>query len=99
MVLPTVISQPGTSLRSLVGAFVLTKLTEGKSPRTIEFYAENLRRFIWYAENHNWPQDILGITQWHIKAFLGYVAMCYIQHSQISLGGLKNNQLFSATKS
>ena len=75
MVLPTVISQPGTSLRSLIGAFVLTKLTEGKSPRTIEFYAENLRRFVWYAENQNWPQDILGITQWHIKAFLGYVAI------------------------
>jgi hypothetical protein len=75
MVLPTVISQPGTSLRSLIGAFVLTKLTEGKSPRTIEFYAENLRRFTWYAENQHWPQDIMGITQWHIKAFLGYVAI------------------------
>jgi len=75
MVMSTVIRQPGTSLRSLIGAFVLTKLTEGKSPRTIEFYSENLRRFIWYAERENWPQDIHGITQWHIKAFLGYVAI------------------------
>ena len=75
MVLATVVSQPGTSLRPLVGAFVLTKLTEGKSPRTIEFYSENLRRFVWYAENQNWPQDIRALTHWHIEAFLGYVAI------------------------
>jgi site-specific recombinase XerD len=74
MFLPIVKSQPGTSLRSLAGAFILTKLTEGKSPRTIEFYAENLRRFLWYAERENWPPDLVDISPWHIKAFLGYVA-------------------------
>jgi site-specific recombinase XerD len=75
MVLPTIITQPGTSLRSLVGAFIITKLTEGKSDRTVESYSENLKRFIWYAESQNWPQNIHEITQWHIKAFLGYVAL------------------------
>lgn len=41
--------KPGTSLRSLVNGFVLTKQTEGKSPRTVEFYSENLKRSYWYA--------------------------------------------------
>lgn len=75
MVLPTITSQPGTSLRSLVGAFIITKLTEGKSDRTVEFHAKNLKRFIWYAEIQNWPENIHEINSWHIKAFLGYVAL------------------------
>ncbi|MFH1031369.1 MAG: tyrosine-type recombinase/integrase [Chloroflexota bacterium] len=74
MVLPAVVNQPGMSLESLVGAFVLSKATEGKSPRTVEFYSENLRRFVWFAEKANWPQGIREINQWHLRAFLGYVA-------------------------
>jgi site-specific recombinase XerD len=66
---------PGTSLKSLVRGFVLTKQTEGKSPRTVEYYRDNLRRFLWYAEKHGWPDDIRLVTEWHIKAFLGYVAI------------------------
>jgi site-specific recombinase XerD len=64
----------GTSLRSLVNGFVLTKQTEGKSPRTVEFYSENLKRFLWYASRQDWPDDIRIITEWHIREFLGYVA-------------------------
>lgn len=75
MVLPTVVNPPGSSLKTLVGAFVLSKLTEGKSPRTIEFYAENLRRFVWYAEASKFPQDIREITIWHLRAFMGYVTI------------------------
>ena len=45
---------PGTSLRSLVAGFVLTKQTEGKSPRTVEYYQENLKRFIWYSNEQGW---------------------------------------------
>ena len=63
-----------TSLKSLVKGFVLTKQTEGKSPRTVEYYRDNLRRFLWYAEKHSWPDDIRLLTEWHIKEFLGYVA-------------------------
>ncbi len=65
---------PGTSLRSLVNGFVLTKQTEGKSPRTVEFYSENLKRFLWYAHKQGWPDDIRMITEWYIREFLGYVA-------------------------
>jgi hypothetical protein len=65
---------PGTSLKSLINGFVLTKQTEGKSPRTVEFYSENLKRFLWYSQRQEWPDDIRMLTEWHIRAFLSYVA-------------------------
>jgi len=65
---------PGVSLRSLVKGFVLTKRTEGKSPRTVEYYEENLRRFLWYADRQSWSDDIRLLTEWQIRDFLGYVA-------------------------
>jgi len=64
---------PGTSLKSLVNGFVLTKQTEGKSPRTVEFYSDNLKRFLWYASKQDWSNDIRMLTEWHIREFLGYV--------------------------
>ena len=67
-------AKPGSSLKCLVNGFILTKQTEGKSPRTVEFYSENLKRFLWYASKHDWPDDIRMITEWHIREFLGYVA-------------------------
>ena len=76
---------PGTSLRSLVSGFVLTKQTEGKSPRTVEFYSENLNRFLWYASKQNWPDDIRMLTEWQIREFLGYVA------NETCRWGLKGN--------
>jgi site-specific recombinase XerD len=63
----------GTSLASLIKGFVLTKQTEGKSNRTVEFYSENLRRFIWYAQKHEFPDDIRFLTEWHFREFLAYV--------------------------
>ena len=64
---------PGTSLSSLVKGFVLTKQTEGKSPRTVEYYGGSLKRFLWYAEQQHWPDDARLITEWNIRDFLGYV--------------------------
>jgi site-specific recombinase XerD len=66
--------QAGRSLKSLVNGFVLTKQTEGKSPRTVEFYSENLKRFLWYASRQGWTDDIRTLTEWHIREFLGYLA-------------------------
>jgi site-specific recombinase XerD len=66
-------SPSGTSLRSLIHGFVLTKQTEGKSQRTVEYYRENLRRFIWYADTKNWSDDIRSLTEWHCREFLAYV--------------------------
>jgi len=63
----------GTSLRSLVRGFILTRQTEGKSTRTVEYYRDNLRRFLWYAEQRGWPDDARLITEWEIRDFLAYV--------------------------
>jgi len=78
-------AQPGTSLKSPVTGFVLTKQTEGKSPRTVEFYSENLKRFLWYAHRQEWPDDIRMLTEWNIREFLGYVA------NETNRWGLKGN--------
>jgi hypothetical protein len=72
----------GTSLKSLVSGFVLTKQTEGRSPRTVEFYSENLKRFLWYVQKAEWSDDIRMISEWDIREFLGYVANG--KHSGIS---------------
>jgi site-specific recombinase XerD len=79
------IAPPGTSLKSLVEGFVLTKQTDGKSPRTVEFYFDNLKRFPWYSQQKQWPDDIRMLTEWNIREFPGYVA------SQTSRWGLEGN--------
>jgi site-specific recombinase XerD len=75
----------GPSLTSLVNGFVLTKRTEGKSPKTLTFYEGNLRRFLWYAQRQGWHDDVRLINEWQIKEFLGYVA------SEAHRWGLKGN--------
>ena len=74
VVLTRLTTASGTSLTSLVDGFVLTKQTEGKSPRTVEYYRDNLKRFLWYAQRQHWPDDIRFLTEWQIREFLGYVA-------------------------
>ena len=76
---------PGTSLKSLINGFILTKQTDGLSPRTVEFYAEHLKRFLWYSSQKQWSDDIRVLTQWDIREFLGYVA------NETNRWGLKGN--------
>ena len=78
---------PGTSLKSLVNGFVLTKQTEGKSPRTVEFYSDNLKRFLWYASKQGWSDDIRMLTEWHIREFLGCLA--HEKASPVDIMGLR----------
>lgn len=61
-----------TSLGSLVKGFTLTLRTDCKSPRTVEYYEANLRRFLWYAGQNEWSEDARLITDWHIREFLAY---------------------------
>jgi len=61
-----------TSVRSLIKGFVLTQRTDCKSARTVEYYETNLRRFLWYAEQQEWLDDVRLITEWHIRNFLAY---------------------------
>lgn len=75
----------GTSIKSLVKGFILTKQTEDKSPRTVEYYQENLNRFLWYAERENWSDDARFLNEWHIREFLSYVA------TETHRWGLKGN--------
>lgn len=63
-----------TSIESLVKGFILTQRTDFKSPRTIEYYENNLRRFIWYSHTQEWPDDAAAYTQQHIREFLAYVS-------------------------
>lgn len=72
-VITTPEASPWNSLKSLVSGFILTKTTEGKSPRTVEFYRENLRRFLWYAGRKNWSDDIRQLDEWKLREFLGYL--------------------------
>ena len=62
----------GTSIRSLVKGCVLTQRTDCKSPHTIIYYESNLKRFLWYAEQQQWSDDVRLITEWHIREFLAY---------------------------
>jgi len=64
---------PGTSLSSLVKGYLLTHRSEGSSPHTVAYYKGILRRFLWYAQQENWPDDARILTQWQIREFLGYV--------------------------
>lgn len=61
------------SLRTLAKGFVLTHQTEGKSPKTVSYYRDNLRRFLWFAEEHGWSDDPALLTEWEIREFLAYV--------------------------
>ncbi len=79
--------EAGRSLKSLVNGFVLTKQTEGKSHRTVEFYSENLKHFMWYASKQGWSDDIRMLGHyWHIREFLGYYA--YKKASPVDMMGL-----------
>jgi len=63
-----------TSIKSLVRGFVLTQRTDCKSPRTIEYYDGNLKRFLWYSEQQEWSDDARLITEWNIREFLFYIS-------------------------
>jgi hypothetical protein len=49
----------GATLKSLVNGFLLTKRTEGKNPRTVEYYEGNLQQFLWYADKEGWSDGWL----------------------------------------
>jgi hypothetical protein len=55
----------GTSLEVLMEGFVLTKQTEDKSSRMLEYYWGNLKQFTWYTERQGWSDDTRLITEWH----------------------------------
>ena len=64
----------GVSPGRLIEGYTLTLRSEGKSPKTVQFHAGNLRRFLWYARQKGWGEDIREIGEWRVREFLAYVA-------------------------
>jgi site-specific recombinase XerD len=60
------------SLQSLVQGFIFSLEAERKTPGTIHYYETNLRRFLWYAKEHHWPDDPRAIDAWKLREFLAY---------------------------
>ena len=85
MVASCKVAPPTASLQSLVRGFILTKKTDGRSPRTVHYYEGMLRHFLWYATKENWPANAGLITEWHIRELLNYVA------SETNRWGLNGN--------
>lgn len=61
------------TLDGLTKGYILTIKTEGKSRHTVYFYESILNRFLWYAENHDFPHDPNEVNRFHIAEFLSYV--------------------------
>ena len=64
--------QAALSLSTVVKGFLFTQSAEGRTQATIDYYAGNFKRFIWYAQNHGWPDDIRLIDAWKMREFLAY---------------------------
>jgi len=60
-------------LGNLIQGFHLSCQTEGKSPKTIEWYTTFLYRFLAFLEFRNYPTDTAQINKEHIRAFILYL--------------------------
>jgi site-specific recombinase XerD len=60
-------------LANLIDGFRLSCQTEGKSPKTIDWYICFLNRFRQFLESGGMPTDISQIDKNHIRAFIRYL--------------------------
>ena len=60
-------------LGNLIQGFKLSCQTEGKSPKTIEWYTTFLRKFLTFLELRNYPIDAAQINKEVIRAFILYL--------------------------
>jgi len=60
-------------LSNLIQGFKLSCQTEGKSPKTIEWYTTFLCRFLTFLEFENYPTDAAQINKEVIRAFILYL--------------------------
>ena len=63
-----------TSVRSLVEGYILNCRCEGKSQATLANYLNRLRCFMWFCQEHSYPDEPHKITPEHIRQFLWYLA-------------------------
>ena len=60
-------------LGNLIQGFKLTCQTEGKSPKTVEWYTSFLERFRRYLKVNDYPYVTDQIDKTHIRAFIRYL--------------------------
>jgi len=76
----------GLDIANLIEGFRLSCQTEGKSPKTIEWYSGFLNRFRLFLESNSMPTDASGIEKSHIKAFIMYLqTQARVPHSNMPL--------------
>jgi site-specific recombinase XerD len=61
------------TLQGVIQGFLLALELENRTSATMRYYRENLRRFVWYAEQQGFPQQFSQINTGHVRTFLGYV--------------------------
>jgi integrase/recombinase XerD len=64
------------SINYYIDGFLLKHRSQRHSPKTIRFYAECLRRFLWFLEHEDYPIALQEITPNHIRHFLIYISEC-----------------------
>ena len=60
-------------LKTLIEGFKLSCQTEGKSPRTIEWYGSFLTRFYHFLNSNGLPTSLGLIGKQHVRAFIHYL--------------------------
>ena len=60
-------------LASLIQGFRLSCQTEGKSPKTVEWYSAFLARFLSYLDSHGRPTAMDQLDKNHVRQFIRHL--------------------------
>ena len=60
-------------IESLIQGFKMSCQTEGKSPKTIEWYTSFLERFLQFLSSKGYPTGINQIDKNHVREFIRYL--------------------------
>jgi site-specific recombinase XerD len=61
------------NIACLIESYVLCLSTEGKSPKTIEWYASNLKRFAKFLSDNHLPESVTEITLAEARQFISHL--------------------------
>ncbi len=64
---------PTTNLATLIEGYRLSCQTEGKSPKTIEWYSAFLDRFLRYLQGRGLPTSLSQLDKTHLRQFIRYL--------------------------
>jgi hypothetical protein len=60
-------------ISTLIQGFKFSCQTEGKSPRTIDWYISFMERFRWFLAKRHLPTNVYRINKDHIRSFISYL--------------------------